>query len=103
MLVFSDGQYKLRVRPLSANNPYVLSVNGKQYRGEFEVRRYPDSDLTVINILNIEEYLYGVVPQELESSAPMEALKAQAVAARTYTYRNLGKYSKWGFDLVNTV
>ena len=103
LLVFSDGQYKLRVRPLSANNPYVLSVNGKQYRGEFEVRRYPDSDLTVINILNIEEYLYGVVPQELESSAPMEALKAQAVAARTYTYRNLGKYSKWGFDLVNTV
>ncbi len=103
LLVFSDGTYKLRIRPLAANNPYVLTVNGKQYRGEFEVRRYTDSDLTVINILNIEEYLYGVVPQELESTAPMEALKAQAVAARTYTYRNLGKYSKWGFDLVNTV
>jgi len=103
LLVFSDGQYKLRVRPLPANNPPVLAVNGKQYRGEFEIRRYPDSDLTVINILNIEEYLYGVVPQELEHTAPLEALKAQAVAARTYTYRNLGKYSKWGFDLTNTV
>ncbi|HOL85342.1 MAG TPA: SpoIID/LytB domain-containing protein, partial [Thermoclostridium caenicola] len=63
---------------------------------------YLDSDLTVINIVNIEEYLYGVVPQEIEASAPMEAIKAQAVAARTYTYRNLGKYSKWGFDLVDT-
>ncbi len=102
LLVFSDGQSRLRVLPLKANNPYVLSVNGRQYRGEFEIRRYPDSDLTVINILDIEEYLYGVVPQELEATAPLEALKAQAVAARTYAYRNLGKYSKWGFDMVNS-
>lgn len=103
LLVFCDGQKsRLRVRPISANNPCVLSVNGKQYRGEFEIRRYPDSDLTVINILDIEEYLYGVVPQEIEASAPAEALKAQAVVARTYAYKNLGKYSKWGFDLTNT-
>ncbi len=102
LLVFSDGQSRLRVRPHKANNPYVLSVNGRQYRGEFEIRRYLDSDLTVINILDIEEYLYGVVPQELEATAPLEALKAQAVAARTYAYRNIGKYSKWGFDMVNS-
>jgi len=105
LLIFSDGsdgKSRLRVRPIKANNPCVLSVNGRQYRGEFEIRRYLDSDLTVINIVNIEEYLYGVVPQEIEASAPMEAIKAQAVAARTYTYRNLGKYSKWGFDLVDT-
>lgn len=101
-LVFTDGQARLRVKPISANNPCVLAVNGKQYRGEFEIRRYLDSDLTVINIVNIEEYLYGVVPKELEASAPLEALKAQAVAARTYTYKNLGKYAKWGFDLVDT-
>lgn len=103
LMIFTDGQSKLRVRPLAANNPYVLSVNGSQYRGEFEIRRYLDSDLTVINILNIEEYLYGVVPQELEHTAPLEALKAQAVAARTYTYKNMGKYAKWGFDVVDTV
>lgn len=102
LLVFSDGQSRLRVRPLAANNPRVLSVSGRQYRGEFEVRRYPDSDLTVINILDIEEYLYGVVPQEIEASSPTEALKAQAVVARTYALRNLGKYGKWGFDLTNT-
>ena len=100
--MFSDYQYKLWVRPFR-QQPICPVGKIQTVRGEFEVRRYPDSDLTVINILNIEEYLYGVVPQELESSAPMEALKAQAVAARTYTYRNLGKYSKWGFDLVNTV
>jgi len=105
LLIFSDasdGKSRLQVRPLKINNPCVLSVNGRQYRGEFEIRRYLDSDLTVINIVNIEEYLYGVVPQEIEATAPLEAIKAQAVAARTYAYKNLGKYAKWGFDLVDT-
>jgi stage II sporulation protein D len=102
-MVFTSTDYKVRVRPAAANNPYVLSVNGRQYRGEFEIRRYLDSDLTVINIVNIEQYLYGVVPEELEASAPLEALKAQAVAARTYTYMHIGNYSKWGFDVVDTV
>ena len=101
-LIFGDSNSKLRIKPNDANNPYALSVNGRQYRGDFEIRRYLDSDLTVINILNIEQYLYGVVPEELEASAPIEALKAQAVAARTYTYMNMGKYGKWGFDLSDT-
>ena len=59
--------------------------------------------MTLINIVNIEQYLYGVVPAEIEADAPLEAIKAQAVAARTYTYRNINRYSKWGFDLVDTV
>ena len=59
--------------------------------------------MTVINVINIEEYLYGVVPKEMGASYPLEALKAQAVAARTYTYMSMGSYKKWDFDLVNTV
>ncbi|MCX7773621.1 MAG: SpoIID/LytB domain-containing protein [Clostridia bacterium] len=101
-LVFGNQDAKLTVRPNAANSPYVLSVNGKQYRGEIELRRYTDSDMTVINILNIEQYLYGVVPGEIESTSPPEALKAQAVAARTHVYMNMNKYSKWGFDVVNS-
>lgn len=102
-LIYGNNDFKLRIKPNAANDPYLLSVNGKQYRGEFEIRRYTDSDLTVINILPIEQYLYGVVPGELEASAPKEALKAQAVAARTYTYMSMNKYSKWSFDVVDTV
>ncbi len=102
-LIFGGSQYKLTVRPNAANNPSVLSVNGKQYRGEMECRRFSDSDMTVINSLNIEQYLYGVVPGEIEASAPIEAVKAQAVAARTYTYLSMGNYKKWDFDVVNTV
>lgn len=80
----------------------LLLVNGRRYRGEMEFRRYADSDLTAINILGIEPYLYGVVPGEIEALAPTEAIKAQAVAARTYALNNIGRYAKWGFDLTDT-
>jgi stage II sporulation protein D len=102
-MILGTSDIKLAIRPGASNNPKVLSVNGKQYRGEIEIRRFSDSDMTVINVLNIEEYLYGVVPSEIEAYSPIEAIKAQAVAARTYTYMNMGKNKKWDFDLRNTV
>ncbi len=101
--VFGSTNLKLTVRSNQSNDPKILSVNGKKYRGEIELRRFADSDMTVINILNIEEYLYGVVPKEIGPTSPMEALKAQAVAARTYSYMSMGSYKKWDFDMVNTV
>ena len=103
LLIFGDATLKLTVRPNSSNSPQLISVNSKQYRGEIELRRFSDSDMTVINTLNLEQYLYGVVPREIESYAPIEALKAQAVAARTFAYRSMGSYKKWDFDVVNTV
>ena len=47
--------------------------------------------LVLINELPLEEYLYSVVPSEMPASYPMEALKAQAVCARTYGYRYLAQ------------
>src|SRR5688500_14190632 len=57
--------------------------------------------LNVINELNLEEYLRGVVPAEMGPSIydEVEALKAQAVAARTYAYRNLRQFESEGFDI----
>lgn len=103
LLIFGDTNLKLTARPNSTNSPRLISVNSKQYRGEIELRRFSDSDMTVINTVNLEQYLYGVVPREIESYAPIEALKAQAVAARTFAYRSMGSYKKWDFDVVNTV
>ena len=58
------------------------------YRGRFELVRREDGIL-VINELPLEEYLYGVVPSEMPASYPLEALKSQAVCARTYAYEKL--------------
>ncbi len=73
----------------------------RAYRGDFEFRRTGDG-LLVINQLGIEEYLYGVVPAEIQSQFPAEAIKAQAVAARSYLISNLGNYSSHGFDILST-
>lgn len=70
----------------------LLSLNRSQgipsYRGMVEIKG-KDDGLTVVNEVLLEEYLYSVVPSEMPSSYPLEALKAQAVCARTYAYRYL--------------
>lgn len=95
-----DDEYGVSITP--AQEDEFLSYNGKEYRGALIIFRMDDSDLTVINFLDLEEYLYGVVPKEIATGHPLEALKAQAVAARTYTCTQLDKYKKWNFDLTYT-
>ncbi len=80
----------------------IVYINGRGYRGYLEASRYSDSNITVVNVVKLEDYLYGVVPNEIEGLSHPEALKAQAVAARTYTLSQLGKHMKYGFDLCNT-
>ncbi len=72
------------------------------YRGTLTVRRDADGALRVINTVGLEPYLYGVIPAEIGTKVPAEAMKAQAVAARTYALKNRGKCSKDGFDLDDT-
>jgi len=73
-----------------------------RYRGFLTVRRESDHTLRVINTVPLEPYLYGVIPAEIGSNVPLEAMKAQAVAARTYALKNRGKCSADGFDLDDT-
>lgn len=87
--------------PPAPANP--IRYNDRPYRGEIEVLvSARDSKLSVVNVINIEEYLLGVVPREMPALWPQEALKAQAVAARTYAIRSMGNYISEGFDLVDT-
>ena len=80
-----------------------LSYRGTRYRGIFVLRASPKG-LVLVNILNLEDYLKGVVPEELSPDRfhGYEALKAQAVAARTYAIRNIGSNRDLGFDLCDT-
>ena len=75
-----------------------VKVLGKQYRDGIELIR-SGSVITVINVVGLEHYLYGVVPGEMPSSFEPEALKVQAVCARNYAMRSLGNYSQYGFDV----
>lgn len=85
---------------------YVVSLGEREYRGRIEIGRYGNGSLTAVNIVDIEEYLYGVVPCEMVSSWNIEALKAQAVCARSYAYLTATYTSDTainkGYSLVDT-
>lgn len=81
---------------------HYLTVNGTQYRGFLVIKRMEGSDMTVINVVELESYLYSVVGKEMSPSWNIEALKAQAVCARSYALTHLGRFSQYGFDLCDT-
>lgn len=70
------------------------------YAGKFEIRR-TDQGFVLINEVPLEEYLYAVVPSEMPSGYPKEALKAQAICARTYAYGRILRagYPEYGAHL----
>jgi len=75
----------------------------KSFRGKILIFINSEKKLTVINQLSLNEYLAGVVPNEMPAFFPMEALKAQAIVARTYTVKHLNTHKKDGADLCSTV
>jgi peptidoglycan hydrolase-like amidase len=83
-----------------------VSHDDKDYRGDFLVIPAPrTTGLTLVNQVDLESYLYGVVPWEIGRHGPEKkaALSAQAVAARTYTISHLGSRRALGFDLYASV
>ncbi len=88
----------------------LLALNNHLYRGDFLIspanvqNKAANADelntsFNVINYLDLEDYLLSVVPSEMPSLWPLEALKAQAIAARSYALANLGKHGSAGYDL----
>jgi peptidoglycan hydrolase-like amidase len=95
---------RVRITPPAADRSARIQVGDRTYRGAVEIFANSRHTLTVVNELPLEEYLLGVVPNELGPSTfgELEALKAQAVAARTYIVANLGQYSEEGYDICDT-
>jgi len=92
-----DSDY-IVIKPASGG---FISAKGKWYRGFFIVYNR-EGALTIINQIDIEEYIRGVVPSEMPSGWNYEAHKAQAIAARSYALANLGKRASRGYDLKDT-
>ncbi len=109
----STSWSRIAVVPLGNEFPRATSNGkaaryGRPYRGTFEVfaQRSPEPNhrkgaLALINVVGLEDYLKGVVPWEMSPSAPSEALKAQAICARTKTldFKTSGRFQAGGFDV----
>ena len=81
-----------------------LRIGGRPYRGRLTIVR-DRTGLTVVNVVNLEDYLAGVVAAEMgrRDSTDGQALAAQAIVSRTFALRNLGKRATEGFDLYASV
>ena len=80
----------------------VTWFKGYKYNGGFQYDRVTGGNINVINVVDLEDYVKGVLPHEMGGSWPEEALKAQAVCARTFACRNTKHLSLYGFDVCNT-
>ena len=89
---------------LQASDGSLLAVNDSRYRGNILLVATSRGTLHVVNRVGLEEYLLGVVPLEMGPRVydELEALKAQAVAARTYAVKRRGDFSAEGYDLCAT-
>ena len=102
----TGGEVKLLLKEdtvmMGGNVGDTFKLNGNPYRGmlTFAVN---GTTMTAVNVIDLEEYLYGVVPSEMPQSYEKEALKAQAVAARTYAMTKLGAHTGSGYQLCDGV
>ncbi len=83
-------------------NEGFVYVENKPYRGYIKLLNN-NGKITVINVVKLEDYLYGVVPLEMSTGWPIEALKSQAICARTYSISSIGRFENYGFDMTDTV
>jgi stage II sporulation protein D len=80
----------------------VVNLDGSSYRGGIELIATDANSFTVISFVNINDYIASVVGREMSPSWNIEALKAQAVCARSYTLSTFNKHSSLGFNLCAT-
>jgi len=80
----------------------TFSINGKSYRGMLTFVIHGGT-MTAVNVVDLDMYLYGVVPAEMPASYEMEALKAQTISARTYAMMKISAYRNLGYEFNDTI
>ena len=97
------GSESLGVMPQAGRREKAETwFKGYKYNGGFEYVRPDGGNLRVINVVDLEDYVKGVVPYEMNGDWPLAALEAQAVCARTFACRNT-KHASYDFDVCSAI
>jgi len=99
-ILFGGRVFRSGIRAIAENSEGSFRINNHRYRGTL-ILVSNSKGLNAINEIDVEQYLYGVLPKEVIPSWPKEALKAQAVISRTYALRSMSNHANEGFDLCN--
>ncbi|WP_409968689.1 SpoIID/LytB domain-containing protein [Bengtsoniella intestinalis] len=102
VLVTYTGSETFGMVPNGQGSKAVTWFRGNQYYGAFAYPNNGNGTVNVINVVNIDDYVVGVLPYEMSSSWPLAALEAQAVCARTFALEET-KHASQGFDVCATV
>lgn len=95
-----DGETIIVKNVMSGAGMTWASVGDKEYRGELEIIHNAQlNTLVPVNIVTLDEYLAGVIASEMPTKFPIEALRSQAVLARTYALKHSGKHRAYGYDV----
>ncbi|MBR2742228.1 MAG: SpoIID/LytB domain-containing protein [Clostridia bacterium] len=92
-----NGVNSFYLSPANHGTKPKMKNGSTEYFGSFLMYRNSSGKLNLINMVSVQDYLKGVVPYEMSNGWPVEALKAQAVAARNYLYQNINKHKSEGF------
>ena len=101
-LDYTDKDIKLAICPISETEKGGMLFKNGLYHGGFEFAVLGGGRISVINVVDLESYVMGVCAAEMDVDWPLEAMKAQAVAARTYAQKhimNTNYYTRCGFDV----
>ncbi len=98
-ILFEYEGAALGIAPDGGSETAETWFKGYRYHGGFSYPRTAGGNLSVLNVVGLETYVKGVLPYEMSTSFPQEALRAQAICARTFA---LGHRVHTGFDLCNT-
>jgi stage II sporulation protein D len=102
-MVFGHKGFKGEVLVMPVSSTDTLKINGRRYRGTLVFHPLGSGRYDVVETVDVDEYVYGVLPREVETSWPPAALKAQAVVSRSYAVANKSQDPTARFDLSDSV
>jgi len=102
-LLIGEEELKIYGIRIKADSVADIYINGRRFRGEMDIIRTEHLKLTAINRLDIEDYISGVLYHEVSHWWPMEALKVQAIASRTFAIYKSQESAGKDYDLRNDI
>jgi stage II sporulation protein D len=88
---------------IKSSDPHAIIIDGRMFRGNTQLIKKDDSHLLVVNHIELEDYIKGVIYNEASHYWPMEALKAQAIVCRTYALYQMQENSQKDYDVTSDV
>jgi stage II sporulation protein D len=103
LMVLGHQSFKGEVIAVPTNSTDTLSLNGHHYRGALVFHPLGSGRYDVVEFVDMDAYLYGVLPREVDPVWPLDSLKAQAIVSRTYAIYSKGVATSERFDVSNSV